>query len=62
MPKIEKHTKIENGVVLGTVEIDTAEATFEICSVEEWEKLSEEKAEQLAFEALFESGKFEWYY
>jgi hypothetical protein len=33
-----------------------SECEFEICSVEEWEKLTEEDAEKLAIDAMNESG------
>ena len=50
--------KIEEGFIIGTVRTNKvgSECEFEICSVEEWEKLTEAEAEKLAIEAMNESG------
>jgi len=64
MPKITEHTLIEDGIVMGKVSTNLvgSECTFEICSVEEWEELSEKDGEKMAQEALFGSGMMEWNY
>ena len=63
MPKITNE-KIEDGFVIGYASTQKvgSECTFEICSVEEWEELSEEEAEKLAQEAMYESGVMDWGY
>lgn len=64
MPKIAENTKVENGVVMGYVQTNMvgSKSWFEICPLEEWEELTEEDAEALALEAMWESGKVEWGY
>lgn len=48
---------IENGSVMGSVSMDTADTQFfEICSVEEWTSMSDEEANEMAIEAFWESG------
>ena len=62
--KIEAHTIVEDDTVMGKVSTNIigSECTFPICSVEEWEELSEEEAEKLAMECLWESGMIDWSY
>lgn len=64
MPALEKHTKIEDGIVMGFVSMGIVgcRETFEICTVEEWVKMSEEEAEKLAQESLWCSGIVDWGY
>lgn len=64
MPKLKPENKTEDGMVLGYVETDKqgSRCFFEICTIEEWEILSEEEAEKSAREALHESGVFSWGY
>jgi hypothetical protein len=64
MPKIKKHQHVEEGQLWGFVETNRVGSMcrFAICPVDEWEGLSEEEAEKVATEALFESGQFEWGY
>lgn len=62
--KIEEHTKIEGGYVMGFVQTNMvgSKVWFQICTVEEWEDATEEEAEEMAKEALFGSGAMEWSY
>jgi hypothetical protein len=64
MPQITESTIIEDGDVMGTVKTNRvgSECKFSICSVEEWEELSDEEAQKLATQALFESGQIEYWY
>lgn len=64
MPKIESHQKVSDGWLIGTVRTNRvgSECEFAICSVEEWEKLTDDEGEKLATEAMNESGQMEWYY
>ena len=64
MPKLTDQSIIIDGSVMGFVETDMqgSRTEFEICSVEEWLKLTPEQAEKVAKEALAESGVFEWGY
>ena len=62
MPKLESHTMIEDGMVMGYVNLDSGRGTFEICTVEEWVKMSEGEAEETARQAFNESGIVEWGY
>ena len=64
MPKITEQQYVSEGVVWGFVETNKVGSLcrFAICSVEEWEELDYEDAEQVAKEALYESGVFEWGY
>lgn len=60
--KIEEHTVIEGGEVMGYVMTDMvgSKVTFPICSVEEWEDMDAEQAEMYAQEAIFNC--IEWGY
>jgi len=64
MAKIEEWTKVEDGTVMGYVRTNKvgSDCEFEICSIEEWKELTEEEAEKLALDALWESGMIEWGY
>jgi len=64
MPKMTEYTVIEEGFVMGYVSTNMhgSKCTFPICSVEDWEELSEEEAEAFANDALHESGMLEWGY
>jgi hypothetical protein len=62
LPPLVKHTKVEDGMVMGSVAIGMRRKTFEICTVEEWVEMSEEEAEEIAHAALFESGIIDWWY
>ena len=56
MPKLEEHTTVKNGSVMGRVSTNMigSEVTFEICSVEEWEELTEKEAEEIALEMMLQ--------
>jgi len=64
MPKITDSTTIEDGQVMGYVRTYTvgSECTFTICSVEDWEEMTDEEAEVVALDALYGSGAMEWDY
>lgn len=64
MPKITKKNTVEDGLIIGFVRTSIVGSTaeFEICTVEEWEEMTEEEAEETATTALYESGVFEWWY
>lgn len=64
MPKLNEWTTIEEGCVMGYVETNRvgSRCEFQICPVDEWLEMSEEEAEQVALEALWESGQIEWGY
>jgi len=64
MPQITENTQIEDGYIMGTVRTNTvgSECTFPICSVEEWEQLTQEEAHEMALDMLFESGQMEFWY
>ena len=62
--KIEKGTKIENGIIIGYVRTNmvSSRCEFEICPVEDWKRMTEKEAEEVALESLWESGAVEWGY
>lgn len=64
MPKINEQTTVEDGSVMGYVRthVHGSTCTFEICSIEEWEEMTEKEAEEAALQAMFESGEMEWWY
>jgi len=63
MPKITNET-VEEGQVMGYVRTDMvgSKCTFPICSVEEWEAMSDSIAKEFAKDAMHESGLMEWGY
>lgn len=63
MASLENH-KIKDGMLIGTISLGLAhcKVTFEICSVAEWKTLSKDEAEKMAIDALWESGKIDWWY
>lgn len=59
-----KNRTIEDGMVMGHVSTNLVNSTcyFAICTVEEWEELTEDEADKMAQDALWESGQVEWGY
>ena len=62
--KITDETEIDEGMVMGFVKTDVvgSRCHFAICSVDEWEDMSEEEAEKAVTIALYESGVMEYGY
>jgi len=62
MPKLEDHTVVEDGIVMGYVSTDKtgSECTFEICPVDEWLELTQEESEETARDAFYGSGVMAW--
>jgi len=56
MPKLEEHTVVEDGDVMGYVRTNMvgSKVYFPICPVEEWEEMSEEEAEEAAKDVMFD--------
>jgi len=64
MPKITENTVVEGGYVIGYVKANWigSKCEFTICDVETWEGLSDKEADEVAMNALHESGMMEWGY
>ena len=62
MPKLEEHTTVEDGSVMGRVSTSMvgSDVTIEICSVEEWEEMTDKEAEELALEVMLQN--VDWNY
>ena len=61
MPSIEG-VRIENGMVVGAALLGIHEETFIVCSVEEYEAMTEEEADKALTDAAFDAGKLEIYF
>ena len=61
MAKIEDYFKIEGNTLIGTVRTNKvgSNSTFPVCSVEEWEKLTDDDAEELLFSIMLDH--IEWW-
>ena len=57
-----KNIKIEDGMIMGQMIIDGMNdpVFFEVCSIEEFEKLTEDEAEEKLTEAKNECGYFSY--
>lgn len=53
--------EVRDGTVIGHVRTNVvgSECDFEVCSVEQWEEMSEDEAEKALQDAAFESGYVE---
>lgn len=60
MASLENRT-VEDGNVIGHVRTNRvgSDCEFAICSVAEWEEMTEDEANQALLDAAFESGQFE---